>query len=132
MRNLNAVNIIFGIVSWEFVTSMLFGLTPFAPLGIIATVIAILLQPSPLWKPAPPKRFAWAIGLCLALSCFILVQFKDDIGEAAFKPAVATIALICNFFTWLESAAGFCVGCFVYNNVLVRYFGKEECKECKL
>jgi thiol-disulfide isomerase/thioredoxin len=59
MRNLLLVNIVFGIVSWEFVTSMLFGLTPFAPLGIIATLIAVVLQPSPLWKPANPKRFAW-------------------------------------------------------------------------
>lgn len=68
----------------------------------------------------------------LALSCFIIVQFKDDIDEKDFKAAVAAIALTCNLFTWLESSAGFCVGCFVYNNVLVKYFGKEECKECKL
>jgi hypothetical protein len=59
MRNLLLVNVVFGIVSWEFVTSMLFGLTPFAPLGIIATLVAVVLQPSPLWKPASPKRFAW-------------------------------------------------------------------------
>ena len=59
MRNLLLVNIIFGIVSWEFVTSMFFGLTPFAPLGIIATLLAVVLQPSALWKPANPKRFAW-------------------------------------------------------------------------
>ena len=55
MKNPLLVNVIFGIVSWEFVTSMLFGLTPFAPLGIIATAVAIILQPSPLWKPAKPK-----------------------------------------------------------------------------
>ncbi len=41
-------------------------------------------------------------------------------------------ALTCNLFTWLESAAGFCVGCVVYNNVVVKYLGREECKECKL
>ncbi|KAK1740279.1 DUF4395 domain-containing protein [Skeletonema marinoi] len=132
MRNLLLVNVIFGIVSWEFVTSMLFGLTPFAPLGIIATLVAVVLQPSPLWKPANPKRFAWGVGLMLALSCFIIVQFKDEISEKDFKAAVAAIALTCNLFTWLESAAGFCVGCFVYNNVFVKYLGKEECKECKL
>ena len=68
----------------------------------------------------------------LALTCFIIVQLKEKISEEAFKPTVAAIALTCNLFTWLESAAGFCVGCFVYNNVLVKYFGKEECKECKL
>ena len=63
MRNLLLVNIVFGIVSWEFVTSMLFGLTPFAPLGTIATLIAVVLQPTPLWKPANPKRFAWGESL---------------------------------------------------------------------
>lgn len=132
IRDLTLVSVIFGIVAWEFVFSMAFGLTPFAPLGVIATLIAVVLQPSPLWKPAKPKRFAWFVGMLLALSCFILVQFKDDISYSAFKPAVAAIALTCNLFTWLESSAGFCVGCFVYNNVLVKYFGHEECKECKL
>lgn len=68
----------------------------------------------------------------LALTCFILVQRKGDMDQNVFKSSVATIALICNIFTWMESAAGFCVGCFLYNNVLVKYFGKEECKECKL
>ena len=70
--------------------------------------------------------------MLLALTCFILVQKKDEIDESAFRASVAAVALTCNLFTWLESAAGFCVGCFVYNNVLVKYFGKEECKECKL
>lgn len=72
------------------------------------------------------------VGLMLALSCFIIIQFKNEISEEAFRPTVAAIALTCNLFTWLESAAGFCVGCFIYNNVFVKYFGKEECKECKL
>ncbi len=145
---------------------MLIGLTPFAPLGTIATLIAVVLQPSPLWKPANPKRFAWGeslihciyltyvvypvhfmnwshlilqfssclpslseVGLMLASTCFIIVQLKDKISEDSFRATVVAIALTCNLFTWLESAAGFCVCCFVYNNVLVKYFGKEECKE---
>eukprot|EP00984_Skeletonema_dohrnii_P027362 scaffold16889_cov310-Skeletonema_dohrnii-CCMP3373.AAC.1 len=129
MRNLLLVDVIFGIVSWEFVTSMLFGLTPFAPLGTIATLMAVVFQPSPLWKPAAPKRFAWGVGLTLAISCFVIIQFKDEISEKYFNAALAAIALTCNLFTWLESAAGFCVGCFVYDNVFVKYLGKEECKE---
>lgn len=68
----------------------------------------------------------------LALSCFIIVQNKDNISEESYRASVISIALICNLFTWLESAAGFCVGCFMYNNVLVKYLGKEECSECKL
>jgi thiol-disulfide isomerase/thioredoxin len=131
LRDTTLVAVIFGLVSWEFVFSMVFGLTPFAPLGWIGTLMAIVLQPAPLWKPASPKRFAWLIGLTLALTCFILVQFRLELGSA-YRPAVATVAFMCNVATWLEGNAGFCVGCFLYNNVLVPYLGKEECNECKL
>ena len=62
----------------------------------------------------------------------MLVQKKDEMSESAFIASVATVALTCNLFTWLESAAGFCVGCVVYNYVVVKYLGREECKECKL
>ena len=131
MRNPDLVNVIFGIVAWEFLTSMIFGLTPFSPLGIIGTILAILLQPAPLWKPAKPKRFAWLIGLTLATTCFVLVQYRVELGSA-YRPSVTAIALTCNLATWLEGNAGFCVGCFLYNNVLVKYMGKQECSECKL
>jgi thiol-disulfide isomerase/thioredoxin len=131
MRDPELVNIIFGIVIWEFITSMIFGLTPFTPMGIVATLMAIVLQPSPLWKPAKPKRFAWLIGSTLATTCFILVQFHHELG-VAYIPSVTAIALTCNLATWLEGNAGFCIGCFLYNNLLVPYFGKEECNECKL
>jgi thiol-disulfide isomerase/thioredoxin len=130
-RDQTLVKVIFGIVVWEFVTSMAFGLTPVAPLGWIATCMSIVLHDGPFWKPANPKRFAWAIGLTLATTCFILVQFRHDLG-GAYKPTVAAIALTCNAATWLEGNAGFCVGCFLYNSFLVKYFKYEECSECKL
>lgn len=123
--------IIFGIVGWEFVSSMVFGLTPLSPLGWLGTLLAILLQPSPLWKPANPKRFAWLIGMALATTCFILVQYRVELGDA-YKPSVTAVAFTCNVATWLEGNAGFCLGCFIYNNVLVRFSHYEECNECKL
>lgn len=125
------VNVIFPIVAWEFISSMIFGLTPFAPLGWIGTFLAVVLQPTPLWKPANPKRFAWLIGLILSTTCFTLVQVRADLGSA-YKPAVTAVALTCSVATWLEGNAGFCVGCFLYNNVFVKYFNYDECKECKL
>ena len=131
MRDQTLVKVIFGIVTWEFVTSMIFGLTPLAPLGWMGSIMAVMLHPAPLWKPARPKRFAWLIGLLLATSCFILVQFKHRLG-AGYIPSVTAIALTCNVATWLEGNAGFCVGCFIYNNVLTKFFDYEECKECKL
>eukprot|EP00977_Amphora_coffeiformis_P011699 scaffold2829_cov147-Amphora_coffeaeformis.AAC.7 len=131
MRDPDLVNVIFGIVTWEFVSSMIFGLTPLSPLGWLGTLMAVVVQPAPLWKPARPKRFAWLIGLTLATTCFILVQYRKELGDS-YKPSVAAIALICNTATWLEGNAGFCVGCFLYNNVLVKYGGQQECSECKL
>jgi len=121
----------FGIVAWEFVFSMLFGLTPFAPIGWAGTFLSILLHPVPLWKPANPKRFAWLIGLILGTSCFLLVEYRAEIGDS-YKPAVSAVALTCFIATWLEGNAGFCIGCFIYNNVMVHFFSYEECHECKL
>ena len=131
LRDPELVNVIFGIVAWEFLSSMIFGLTPFSPLGWLGTLMSIILQPAPLWKPANPKRFAWLIGLSLGTTCFILVQFRKELGDA-YIPSVTTIALICNLATWLEGNAGFCIGCFVYNNIMVKYMGGQECSECKL
>jgi len=131
LKDPELVNVIFGIVAWEFLSSMIFGLTPFSPLGLIGTLMSVILQPAPLWKPANPKRFAWLIGLALATTCFILVQFRKELGDA-YRPSVTAVALTCSLATWLEGNAGFCVGCFVYNNIMVKYMGGQECSECKL
>ena len=110
---------------------MIFGLTPLSPLGIAASLVAVVLQPAPLWKPAKPKRFAWLIGLMLGTTCFTLVQFREDLGDA-YRPAVTAVAITCNLATFLEGNAGFCVGCAIYNNIIVPFGGGEECNECKL
>jgi thiol-disulfide isomerase/thioredoxin len=131
-KDLTMVEVIFPIVAWEFFISTAFGLTPLAPMGTLATLIAMVLQPNPLWKPAAPKRFAWIIGFTLASLCFAFVQIgKDTLGDA-YRPLIATVVFTCNVFTWLESSCGFCFGCFVYNRYLVPRFGLEECSECKI
>eukprot|EP00526_Cylindrotheca_closterium_P011082 CAMPEP_0113654640 /NCGR_PEP_ID=MMETSP0017_2-20120614/29264_1 /TAXON_ID=2856 /ORGANISM="Cylindrotheca closterium" /LENGTH=385 /DNA_ID=CAMNT_0000567801 /DNA_START=430 /DNA_END=1587 /DNA_ORIENTATION=+ /assembly_acc=CAM_ASM_000147 len=117
-------------VAWEFLSSLVFGLTPFSPLGWLGTLCATILHPKPLWKPANPKRFAWAIGMTLATTCMVFVQFRKDMG-AVYKPAVAAVVFTCFVATWLEGNLGFCVGCYLYNEVIVGYFDREECVECK-
>lgn len=132
MNELTVVKVLWPIVVWEFLTSSLFGLTPLAPMGTASTLLAMVLQPKPLWKPAKPKRFAWMVGLTLACICFTFVMIgKDDLGSA-YKPLVATVVFMCNIFTWLESACGWCFGCFVYNTYLAPWFNLEECSECKI
>jgi hypothetical protein len=93
---------------------MVIGMTPISPFGILGTMMAIIFHPEPHWKPAKPKvryplhrpqiifffngrwfsltftfsrsqRFAWGIGLVLSYTCFMLVQFRDEIGPDVYK-----------------------------------------------
>lgn len=126
------VRILYPLVAFEFVASANFGLTPLAPIGVLSTVMASVLQPYPHWKPAPPKKFAWYVGLFLATSCLTIFLLRDEIDPDWYTPLIGLVALTCQLATWLESSAGFCLGCFVYNTYLVPYWGMEECHECKL
>ncbi len=125
------VLVLFPLVSWEFPTSMFFGLAPFAPIGVLGSLLAILLHPEPYWKPARPKRFAWAIGLTLASLCLTWFLLRDELG-GTYRPLIGATVLTCNVATWLKSSCGFCLVCFVYNNYLVKWFDLEECQECKI
>lgn len=123
---------IWPVVFLEMLSSMFIGLTPIAPVGTLATIMAYYLAPTPHWKPAEPKRFAWLIGLMLVSMCFIVYMARHEIGSEHARPWLATTIILCNIATWFESSAGFCVGCFIYNNYLTKMFDLEECGECKL
>lgn len=129
LQNQTGIKIIFPLVAYEFFISSLTGLTPLAPLGTVATLISLVLQPKPLWKPANPKRFAWLVGLMLAIACYAVFSNRTKLGKA-YEPAMLPIVFMCSFFTWLESACGFCVGCWMYSTFLVPCFGWKQCQEC--
>ena len=131
-REPNFVRVVYPIVAFEFITSANFGMTPIAPIGVISTIMASILQPTPYWKPAKPKRFAWYVGLFLATSCLTIFLLRKEIDKDLYTPLIGLVALSCMLATWLESSAGFCLGCFVYNTWMVPYFKMEECSECKL
>lgn len=102
---------VYPLAAFEFLASANFGMTPIAPLGVISTIIASILQPVPYWKPAKPKRFAWYIGLALATSCLTMSCCERK------KTRICSLLSLPRCFdmlaTWLESSAGFCLGCFV-------------------
>lgn len=128
----NFVRFVYPLVAFEFIASANLGMGPVAPIGVISTVIASILQPIPYWKPAKPKRFAWYIGLGLATSCLAIFLSRDEFPKDYYTPSIGAVALTCMLATWLESSTGFCLGCFVYNTFMVPYFQMEECSECKL
>ena len=42
------VLILFPLVAWEFLTSLIVGLTPISPFGIVGTLMAIVMHPEPV------------------------------------------------------------------------------------
>jgi hypothetical protein len=57
------------------------------------------------WVSAQPKRFAWTLGLVMALAMTVIT----NVGIRGALPR--TMCLICLTLMWMESALGVCVGC---------------------
>lgn len=63
----------------------------------------------PEYVGAPQKKFAWVIGLVLAVTMFVLLNLVNS-----YSPITGLICLICIIFLFFESAFGICLGCKVY------------------
>ncbi len=59
---------------------------------------------------APQKRFAWIIGLVLAVIMFYLIVINNVIG-----PVNLLVCIICLALLFFEAAFGICLACKVYN-----------------
>jgi hypothetical protein len=92
------------------------GLTPFSPIGLVATMMTMHLRPQ--WKPTPPKRFAWLLGGSLGVVCLTMRLLHVS------TPWLVGVVSICFVLTWLEASLGFCVGCWMHK----MFFGCEECE----
>ena len=85
-----------------------FGLPQYSPLGFLAGQTAGALKLPAKQVYMPPKRFAARIGFVFCAAVTIL-HYADEEVAATLLGAVLTI------FAALESLAGFCAGCYVYN-----------------
>ncbi len=65
---------------------------------------------APEWVGAPQKRFAWAVGLTLAIVMFYLIVINDTIG-----PINLIVCATCLTLMFFESVFGNCLACKVYN-----------------
>lgn len=74
----------------------------------------------PEWVGAPQKRFAWAIGLALAVAMFFLMVVNSVVGPINLLVCGTCLALL--FF---EASFGICVGCWIYNRL-----NKEAAQLC--
>jgi hypothetical protein len=80
----------------------------------------IVRHQQPEWVGAPQKRFAWGLGLALAIGMFFLMVVNQVIGP--INMLVCGTCLVLMFF---ESAFGICLGCKLYN-----LFNREAAQLC--
>ena len=75
---------------------------------------------APEYVGALQKRFAWAIGLCLASLMMYLVVLNDVRG-----PINMITCLVCLMLLFFETAFGICIGCKLFN-----LFNQEKAQLC--
>lgn len=90
----------------------------FSPTLIIGRLI--VNKQVPEYVGAAQKKFAWIIGLVLAIIMFILIVILNS-----YSVITGLICLICLIFLFFESAFGICLGCLFY-----RWFYKEKAQYC--
>lgn len=96
----------------------------YAPTLILSRLI--VSKQNPEYVGAPQKKFAWYIGLALAVTMFVLSIILNT-----FSPITGIICLICQIFLLFESAFGICLGCLVYHwiyNEKAKYCPGEVCE----
>jgi hypothetical protein len=80
----------------------------------------VVRQQQPEYVGAPQKRFAWAIGLALALAMLYLVVLNNVVG-----PINLLVCGTCLLLMFFETAFGICIGCKLYNAI-----NKEAAQLC--
>ena len=94
----------------EFLIRVTVGLR-YSPVGLIARVVT---PEPPAWVPVKPKRFAWTLGLGMALAMTVITNS----GIRGYLPR--TVCLICLTLMWMESALGLCLGCKIHGFLVSR------------
>ncbi|SFV71033.1 hypothetical protein MNB_SV-13-2153 [hydrothermal vent metagenome] len=127
------------------VTKSLWVTQIFISIFLIEFIIRVLINPKyapsliigrfmvnnqiPEYVGASQKRFAWSIGLGLAIFLFtltILFPTTTPIGEESLHNALIGLScMTCLLLLYFESVFGICLGCKLYNK-----FNADEAKYC--
>ncbi len=90
----------------------------FSPSLIIGRLI--VRNQLPEYVGAQQKKFAWIIGVILAITMFFYLVVLNS-----FSPVTAIICLTCLIFLFFEAVFGICLGCIFYSMIY-----KEKAQHC--
>jgi len=113
-----------GFLLYGFLARVATGPT-LSPMGLLATrvIVPVLGNPTKL-VAGPPKRFAQTIGLVFSATAFIMLMLDFVL---IFQITLAILVI----FALLESLAGFCAGCFVFNYLMKwKIIPQSVCESC--
>ena len=83
-----------------------------SPSGLLAGWMT--RQEAPQWVSARPKRFAWTLGLVMALAMAVITN------SGIHGPLPRTICLLCLTLMWMEAVLGLCLACEIYGFMVRR------------
>jgi len=125
-KSLLITQIFIGIFLVEFAIRVLVN-PKYAPSLIIGRFM--VNNQVPEYVGASQKRFAWGLGLGLAVFLFgltIVFPTSTPIGEESLHNALIGLScMTCLVFLYFEAVFGICLGCKIYNK-----FNKEEAQYC--
>ena len=116
-KNYTPLRIVAAFFFLEFLIRIVAGLR-WSPMGVAAYLMT--RRRSPEWVSAKPKRFAWTLGLSLALAMTIITNS----GIRGLLPR--TICLICLTLMWMESVLGLCLGCEIHGFLVRRGWATKD------
>lgn len=128
---------LYAVLAADFVLRSVFGprLSPLAQLVLRAVRPRLALAPRP--TPGAPKRFAASIGAVLTTLATVLTIAQAATGGSASPAgsaaatAVFAIGAIMIVFHALEAAAGLCVGCVIFAQLMrLGWVPERVCLEC--
>lgn len=90
----------------DFTLRVFTGVNRFSPFGILGAML--VRNQKPEWVGAVQKRFAWTIGIAVALFMTVITNMNIT-GVLPLSFCVMCICLM-----WMEATLGVCVGCVIY------------------
>jgi len=125
-QSLFITQIFIGVFLFEFIIRVLIN-PKYAPSLIMGRFM--VNNQVPEYVGAKQKRFAWSIGLGLAiflLGLTTLFPSSTPIGEESLHNALIGLSCItCLVLLYFEAVFGICLGCKIYNR-----FNKDEAQYC--
>ncbi|HLP79506.1 MAG TPA: DUF4395 domain-containing protein [Acidobacteriota bacterium] len=82
-----------------------------APIYVIGKLLTRNQKPE--WVGAVQKRFAWSLGLGMAITMIVLTWVAAYTGIWT-----RILCLVCLTLLWLETSCGICVGCKIYYGLI--------------